>query len=120
MKKIKHHQVFSVRPKTKGRPRMTRFGKAYTPKETVAYEKEISELYDGPLFEDELLCMKLRFTVEGTELLLEKLEHNPKVKQPKSKLTGDIDNYAKSILDALNGVAYADDKQIVSLYLEKA
>jgi Holliday junction resolvase RusA-like endonuclease len=99
---------------------MTRFGKAYTPKETVAYEKEISELYDGPLFEDELLCMKLRFTVEGTELLLEKLEHNPKVKQPKSKLTGDIDNYAKSILDALNGVAYADDKQIVSLYLEKA
>jgi Holliday junction resolvase RusA-like endonuclease len=53
-------------------------------------------------------------------LLLEKLEKNTKVKQPKSKLTGDIDNYAKSILDALNGVAYADDKQIVSLYLEKA
>ena len=120
MKPKAHSIMVPVKPIPKGRPRMTRFGKAYTPKETVAYEKEISELYDGPLFEDELLCMKLRFTVEGTELLLEKLEHNPKVKQTKSKLTGDIDNYAKSILDALNGVAYADDKQIVSLYLEKA
>jgi Holliday junction resolvase RusA-like endonuclease len=118
--KSKYQQVFKVRPKTKGRPRMTRFGKAYTPKETVEYEKEIASLYKGPMFVDELLSMKLRFTVEGTELLLEKLEINPNVKPVKSKLTGDIDNYAKSILDALNGVAYADDKQIVSLYLEKA
>ena len=36
-----------------------------------------------------------------------------------SKLRGDIDNYAKSILDGLNGVAYTDDKQIVSLELRK-
>ena len=35
------------------------------------------------------------------------------------KLSGDIDNYAKAVLDALNGVAYNDDKQIVVLMLEK-
>lgn len=31
----------------------------------------------------------------------------------------DLDNYLKYYLDALNGVAYADDKQVVSLYAEK-
>jgi Holliday junction resolvase RusA-like endonuclease len=32
-----------------------------------------------------------------------------------SKLRGDVDNYVKSLLDGLNGVAYDDDKQIVNL-----
>ena len=26
--------------------------------------------------------------------------------------TGDVDNYTKSILDGLNGIAYQDDKQV--------
>ena len=112
--------MFGVRPKSKGRPRVTKTGHAFTPKETVKYEKEIAEAYKGPLFEEGLLSMKLRFTVEGTEMLIQRVEPDPNVPQTKSKLTGDIDNYAKSILDALNGVAYTDDKQIVCLYLEKA
>ena len=29
-----------------------------------------------------------------------------------SVLRGDIDNYLKAVLDALNGIAYVDDKQI--------
>ena len=57
---------------------------------------------------------------EGTELFMEQIELDPDAPFTKSRLTGDIDNYAKSILDALNGVAYTDDKQIVCLYLEKA
>jgi Holliday junction resolvase RusA-like endonuclease len=52
--------------------------------------------------------------------MIEPVEENPSVAQPKSKLTSDIDNYAKAVLDALNGVAYTDDKQVVCLYLEKA
>ena len=31
----------------------------------------------------------------------------------------DIDNIEKSILDSLNGLAYEDDSQIISLYGEK-
>ena len=31
----------------------------------------------------------------------------------------DIDNVAKAILDALNGVAFADDRQIVQVTCEK-
>ena len=32
---------------------------------------------------------------------------------------GDIDNYAKAILDGLNGIAYKDDKQVTELRLKK-
>jgi Holliday junction resolvase RusA-like endonuclease len=36
-----------------------------------------------------------------------------------SKLRGDVDNYVKSLLDGLNGVAYDDDKQVVNLHAYK-
>ena len=120
-RKLKYHQFFKLRPKSKMRPRFNRkTGSAFTPKETSQYEKQFADLYRGPLFDDCPLSMKLRFTVEGTELLIEKVQLNDKVEQPIKRLTGDIDNYAKSVLDALNGVAYTDDKQIVCLYIEKA
>ena len=34
-------------------------------------------------------------------------------------VTPDTDNLAKSLLDALNGLAYGDDKQIVELEVKK-
>jgi len=120
MKKFQYHQYFKMRPRAKARPRMARSGYAYTPKATKKYESDIANLYKGPFFEDGLLKMSLRFTKDGTEMMIERLSPNPKVKPVSSPLTGDIDNYAKSFLDALNGVAYSDDKQIVVLYLEKA
>ena len=121
MKKYIFNQVFPIRPRAKGRPQFNRkTGSAYTPKTTRNYEKQIAELYTGPMFEKGLLSVKLRFTVEGTEVQIEPVMHNPMVDGPLSKLTGDLDNYTKAILDALNGVAYTDDKQIVCLYVEKA
>lgn len=120
MRKLQFHQFFDLRPRSKGRPRMTRSGRVFTPKMTAEYEKAIGAMYTGPKFEEGLLSVKLRFTAKGTELLIERVEENPNVEQPKRKLTGDIDNYAKSLLDGLNGIAYTDDKQIVVLHLEKA
>jgi len=32
---------------------------------------------------------------------------------------GDIDNYIKSAMDGLNGIAYKDDRQVVQVYGEK-
>lgn len=119
MKKLQYHQFFNIRPRAKQRPRMTRYGRAYTPKLTLAHEAEIAALYKGPCFEGDL-AMKIRFLYDSIEILIEPVIPNPEVEQPKKRLRGDIDNYAKSVLDALNGVAYKDDKQIVRLDLEKA
>jgi Holliday junction resolvase RusA-like endonuclease len=33
--------------------------------------------------------------------------------------SGDLDNYAKIVMDGLNGVAFHDDSQVVSLHAEK-
>jgi len=114
------HQIIDLRPRAKGRPRVTKTGHAFTPKETKKYEQDFADMYEGPLYETELLSVKLAFTTAGTEIFIEPVKPNVNVNQPKGKLTGDIDNYAKAVLDALNGVAYTDDKQIVCLYLEKA
>ena len=119
-RKNSHHQFIKLRPKAKLRPRFNRrTGTAFTPKETHKFESEFADKYKGPFFGEGMLSVKLRFTIDGTELLIERVKENDKVEQPATKLTGDIDNYATSVLDALNGVAYADDKQIVCLYLEK-
>lgn len=117
MKKFLYNQKFRIRPKVKGRPRMTRSGRAYTPKDTLEYEAKIAEAYKGPLFKNSLLSMTLVFSRDGTEMTIKVIEREPT--SPYSSLTGDVDNYAKAILDALNGVAYTDDKQIIRLYVEK-
>ena len=115
-RKLQSSQTFTVRPQSKQRPRMTRTGRTYTPKQTVEFESKIASMYKGPLFnKDAHLRVGLKFSLENIELSIEEILPNP----VKSKLRGDIDNYAKSILDALNGVAYADDKQITILELKK-
>jgi crossover junction endodeoxyribonuclease RusA len=36
-----------------------------------------------------------------------------------SKLRGDVDNYLKTVMDGLNGVAWEDDKQVHAVVAEK-
>jgi Holliday junction resolvase RusA-like endonuclease len=110
-----HKQTFNIKPRSKQRPRSTRSGHTYTPKETREYEKKISEAYSGVAFVDGPLEVELVFDNDKTTIVIKELKP---AKNP-SKLRGDIDNYAKAILDALNNVAYTDDKQIVSLKLRK-
>ena len=52
---------------------------------------------------------------EGTAVIVERLDLDTK-----SKLRGDLDNYIKTILDALNGVAWDDDSQVVKIIGIKA
>lgn len=96
----------------KQRPRMTKGGHVYTPKETEDAEKLIRGEWlkqhgtkyaghEGPIYLDVTTRREL-------------VKSNPKRNAGRSD-TGkpDFDNVLKLVCDALNGIAYQDDKQIV-------
>lgn len=94
------------RPKPKKRPRMTKRGRVYTPKDTLEYEEKIAEAYDGPFFEKPI-SMKITYTKEKQTVRIKELDEGAK-----TSLTFDIDNAIKATLDGLNGVAYPDDRLV--------
>ena len=101
------------KPQGKARPRFTRQGWAYTPKNTVDYEKQIKQAYvsaGGTLISDTApiqICITACFKKAKTN------------KMDFPTLKTDADNIAKAVCDGLNGVAYHDDKQITSLTVDK-
>ena len=101
------------RPKVKERPRHGRGGHVYTPRDTLEREKAVAAVYMGPRFEGPIQVW-LSFGQDHTEVIIDELDQEP------TKLRGDIDNYAKLVLDALNGVAWIDDRQVVILTAAKS
>lgn len=105
-------------PVAKGRPRFTKRGFAYTPPTTKKAEKIIKEkalkFYDNPTEKAIIVNIDFTFKPSKTRLKLIKGNYNePMTIKP------DIDNIAKQVLDALNGIAYKDDNQIVKMNLTK-
>lgn len=123
MKEIKF--IAWITPKGKERPRFHRIGKSvvtYTTRSTMNYEKTIKEAFleaggekfDAPYLEVDINAFFAipKQTRKAERLLLETeiVPYNKKI---------DADNIAKAILDALNGIAYEDDKQVTSLKVNK-
>lgn len=112
-------------PKGKARPRVTRKGITYTPQDTVNYETWVKECYVIARLENnyELLKSDLSVSLVVYYPLLKSMSKKVCVQaldgtiRPSKK--PDCDNIAKIILDALNGVAYIDDKQVVNLTIAK-
>ena len=114
-----------VEPRPKERPRVTMIAghpKIYTPRATQDYEKAVSDAwkkenghlpFTGPVTVRIVLGMKIPKSASKAKIkkMLDR-QIRPTVKP-------DVDNCAKSILDALNGIAYVDDNQIVSLSVRK-
>lgn len=108
-----------TRALAKERPRTGRNGHVYTPKRTQEYEKTvrygaISQLEEGHVV-----------PTGPVKLVVEIFDEVPMSWEPKKRALalvgdiypqrGDLDNRVKAIEDALNGVYYVDDKQIVKL-----
>ena len=109
-------------PYGKGRPRFTRSGQIYTPKKTRDYEKMVQheylvqtggKLYDGPIVANIYATCAVPKSDTKKNRGLKLAGHILPTKTP------DCDNIAKTILDALNGIAYKDDSQIIQLHVYK-
>lgn len=111
-------------PKGKGRPKFSKVGgfvKTYTPETTVNYENWVKicfqeakqEKLSGEL-KAEIRCF---FDIPNSYSKKKKEDAYYGRIRPTKK--PDIDNICKIILDSLNGLAYADDKDIVSCTVDK-
>lgn len=126
--------VVDGKPMGKQRPRISNcggFARAYTPKETINYEsrvlfefKQVTKNMTYPTFNrDKNIAASIvaYFPLTAVDFCKKGLS-----KSGKEKIEGiycplhiDCDNIAKIVLDALNGTAYVDDKQVVSLKVIK-
>ena len=109
------------RPRISGR-------RAYTPKRTKDYEERVLNAfrssYTGfyPAFgKDTPVSVEIRIGQAIPKSWSKKKRLQAELGEivPLSR-NGDIDNIAKSILDALNGFAYEDDCQVVRLKITKS
>ena len=120
--------IIMGKPFGKQRPKFARTGKfvkTYTPVKTANYENLIKMVFARDYPDQELLQTPLNIHVTSyhqipkspaggkkTKALMESKDIRP-TKKP------DIDNIIKIVCDALNGVAYADDRQIVGVFAQK-
>ena len=110
----------AMEPRGKQRPRIVKranvpYPIAITPDQTVNAENRVQAHVQGawgrPPLEGPL-------QVQIVVRILKPKSKPKKACWPTSK--PDADNYAKLVLDALNGVLWRDDSQVVRLFVEKA
>lgn len=111
--------VVKGQPHGKGRPRHTKNGHVYTDPKTRAYENEIWVACKGAIWGRKPFAHAVEVEVHAEV----KTPSSASKKAENAMLCGmvlpetkpDIDNVVKAVLDGCNGVAFADDKQVVKL-----
>lgn len=108
-----YYFVVDGEPVAKARPRLTARGHIYTPPKTLKHERAIKEKFYAEYGKDftptdKAISVRVFF-------FLKKPARVPADFPPRPLKRPDIDNLIKTVLDALNGVLYQDDKQIVKI-----
>lgn len=118
--------IIEGKAKPKQSFRYTRAGIKYTPKDVKQYAKDIQYSFYAqyPKWLPSMLYEKpLRAKIEVYKSIPKSFSKTLKMKAIAGELRpltrGDCDNYSKGILDALNGIVYPDDRQIVELSVYK-
>lgn len=115
----------TIEPRPKERPRARVIGnhaQIYTPTTTADYEKKIRSAWtkangEDPLTGPVIVRVHLGMPIPKSATKANRAGMLARKIRPVTK--PDIDNLAKSILDAINGAAYKDDNQIVTLLVKK-
>lgn len=112
--------IVDGKPQGKQRPRFSRISKTvYTPTKTAKYEKQIAKEYTdagGKCIPAECyvsVSVSAFFPVPKSYSKKKREDCLERILRPDKK--PDMDNILKVVLDALNKVAYEDDKQVVEL-----
>lgn len=107
------------KPFAKQRPRATRQGRVYTPKETVSFERTVGQIatqhFPAPIDGPVKVSIFATFEPAKSWSKRKTAEHlnRPHTQRP------DLDNCAKAVLDALNRIAWADDGQVAEISVRK-
>lgn len=107
--------------KTKQRPRATIIGghaRVYSPKNNLYYENYIKAMYQEKYpdfnFGNKPLAFTIRCYFKANQEMAKNTNETTIGSLP-CKTHKDLDNIAKTVMDALNGIAFNDDKQITEL-----
>lgn len=110
-------------PQGKGRARATRTGRMYTPAKTVAYESLVVMACQQAMGPHSPLESPLAVEIEAVHTVpaswSQKRRSEALAGRIRPAVKPDADNIAKAVADGGNGIAWADDKQIVSLLVRK-
>lgn len=116
--------IVNGRPQGKKRPRFSRISHTvYTPRETISYENQIAMAFKagGGRCIPEGQCVAVSVTAffpvpKSYSKGRRKACIDGAIRPDKKP---DIDNVLKVVLDALNGLAYDDDKQVIEAICRK-
>lgn len=108
------------RPRISGRT-------AYTPKKTRDYEERVRQAFHSNYYGFTPLFMRgtaVKACIQVIQQIPKSWSNSKHLKAEKGLImptsrNGDLDNIAKSILDALNGLVYEDDSQVTMLMISK-
>lgn len=109
-------------PVAKGRPRVSKYG-TYTPKKTADFESYVEYCWAAEYGNIKPSDKPLNVSIVFRMPIPKKTSKKNRVGMVNGDICHtkkpDLDNMAKTVLDALNGLAYIDDSQIYSLTLFK-
>ena len=104
--------VFPFKPHPKGRPRFWK-GRTLTPAKDRVYERDV-KLWASKYAPKQPLAGALKITAYFF------LKKPKKTKNAHPCVRPDLDNLLKGVLDALNGLLWTDDGQIVEIHALKS